>query len=113
MGVLSVICSLLVAAALGAAGAAKLTGRRPVVQNLDRLGAAQLTSTIGGAEVVLAAALVVGLFSETLRLVGALGAVALMAAALVFHARADDDITEMVPASIIAALALITVAGTA
>lgn len=109
MTAIAILLSIVVAAALGAAGAAKLVGHPAVMRNLDRLKIANHSNTIAGAEVTLAATLVVGLVFDTFRRVGALGVIALMSAAFVVHIRAKDPLDELAPAAILLALALVIV----
>lgn len=111
MGALAILLSLVLIGLLAATATAKLTGQPGVMRNLDHIGVARFSSTIAGAELALAVTMVLGLFDDTLRLVGALGVMLLVGTVVGFQLRAGERGDDLVPPAIVVVLALIVALG--
>ena len=94
------VVSIALALIMAGSGAPKVLNIGPAQRNAAHLNLnAGLSRVIGGAELLAAAALLVGIFRvPALTVVTAVAIVALMFGALVYHRRADDSFTTMAPA---------------
>lgn len=97
----------LIAAGLGAAGAAKLAGASFTADNFERWGYPDPARfVIGAIEVGVAAAALGGLRNPPARPVAAAGTLCSMAGALATHIRAGDSAPNFVPPLLLAAAAV-------
>lgn len=108
MFVVLVVLSLILAAAVGAAGAAKVAAVPPMREAAKHLGfSKQAYQVIGGLEIAAALGLLVGLAVETLSVLAALGLFLLMFGAVAFHVRNGDQPAMFAPAAGLGALSLV------
>lgn len=112
MAVLGWITGLLLIAMMAMTGVMKLIGHEMVKENMARLGVSDgLTKFIGAAEVAAAIGVLIGLLgngdNEWIGFLAALGVIALMVGALVYHNRAGDEPQESAPAAMAIALAML------
>ncbi len=112
MAVLGWIVGLLLIAMMAMTGVMKLIGHDMVKANMARLGVSDgLTKFIGVAEVAAAIGVLIGLLgdgdNEWIGFLAALGVIALMVGAIVYHNRADDEPKESAPAAMAIALAML------
>ncbi|MGH1492415.1 MAG: DoxX family protein [Acidimicrobiales bacterium] len=112
MGVLAWIVGLLLAAGFIAAGASKVMGAPMMVQMRDRLGLSDgLLKGIGGLEILGGVGVFIGLLSsgdaELLGTAAAIGLIAMMIGAVVYHVRAGDPPKELVGSIMMLVLAIL------
>lgn len=108
MFVLTVILSVLTAAAFIPSGVGKLTGATQMVEGLTNIGVSpSLRNTIGVLELLGSAAVIIGLWVEWLGILAAIGLLLLMAGALIYHARARDEAKNFVPPASLLVLTLV------
>lgn len=101
----------LLALLLIATGAMKLLNNTTARRNADHLGiSANLSRAIGLAEIAGAAGLVLGTIFVPLAIITSSAVVILMTGAIVYHARAHDACTAILPAVLTAAAALAIIA---
>ncbi|WP_018655952.1 DoxX family protein [Actinomadura flavalba] len=109
MFVLTVIFTLVTAAVFVAAGLSKVQGVKQQQEIAAHLGVPwDRYRQIGIAELVGAAALVVGLWAGWLGVLAALALLVLMIGAVVLHSRAHDSAQRMLPAVGVGVLTLVT-----
>ncbi|UYM05947.1 DoxX family protein [Solicola gregarius] len=102
--------SMLLAAVLGGAGAAKLVSAPPVVAQANRLGyTARTFRFVGLLEVSAAVGLLLGLAWMPIGAASAIGLVVLLALAARAHLRSGDPIFRALPPCALAAVAVLTV----
>lgn len=108
MTALTVILSILLALAFAAAGAAKVTGQKAMVDAAAHTGfSLQNYKIIGGLEILGAVGLLVGLGIEWLGGLAALGLLITMIGAVVVHIRVGDKPKDFAPAAALGVLSLI------
>lgn len=116
MSTVLVVATIALAAVLGLLGGAKVLAAPPMRARAEHLGySTGAFRAVGLLELAGAVGLVVGLVWMPLGLAAAVGLVALLAGAVVSHARVGDPVTAMVPALVAAAVttALAVVTGIA
>lgn len=111
MNVVAWIVGLVLTAGFMMSGAMKLMGQPMAMEMAEKLGFTKLRQAIGGAEVAGAVGVFIGLLSdggtEWLGFLAAIGLIATMVGAIVYHARAGDKPKEMMPAAVMGALAVL------
>ncbi|MEM7276370.1 MAG: DoxX family protein [Actinomycetota bacterium] len=113
MGVLAWIVGLVLAVGMLGAGSSKLRGVPAMEESRVRFGlSAGLWRMIGALEVLSAPGLIIGLLTndnnaEWIGFLAAVGIVALLIGAIVYHARAGDAPKEMMPAGVMLVLAVL------
>ena len=106
---LAIFTSLLLAAIVGAAGAAKLKRDPRVTEMLTHLEVSEeMQVFLGRVELLAAAGLIVGIFAPVAGVVAGIGLVAFFVGAVVYHVRAGDPVGESGPAVAFGVLAVIT-----
>ncbi len=91
-------------------GGMKLMGHPMVTEMADKLGFAKLRTLIGGAEVLGAVGVFIGIITDDLEWLGVLagvGLIALMVGALSYHQRGGDKPKDMMPAAVMGVLAIV------
>ncbi len=107
MHLVTTILMGLLALLLIATGTMKLLDNATARGNADHLGiSANLSRAIGLAEIAGAAGLILGIFFVPLAIITATAVLILMIGAIVYHARAHDSFTAILPAVLTAAAAL-------
>lgn len=102
MFIAALIVSVLLGLAFLGAGVAKLRPAEPVTGTLETLGVTPgLQRVIGALEVLGGIGLAVGLWLEPLGLLAAIGLVAMMAGAILYHVKAKDSIKNSVGAIVL------------
>ncbi len=110
MVILGWIVGVLLAVGFGMAGASKLAGAKQMVESAERLGFTSLLRPIGAAEVAGAVGVLIGLIApdvEWLGVLAAVGLIATMIGAVVYHQRGGDSPQEMAPAIVLGALSVV------
>lgn len=108
MVVLEWITAIILLALAGTSGVMKLIGNKRMVEGAEKLGYTNLSIPIGVAEVLGAIGVIIGAAVsdfEWLGVLAAIGIVALMLGALVYHRRAGD--TEIAPAIVLIIVAVL------
>ena len=118
MGVFAWIVGILLIAMGVMPGSMKLRGHQVSLEIRDHLGVSEnLWKTIGGLELAGAVGVFVGLLDdgslEWIGVVAALGSIALMIGAFVYHQRAGDGPKDMAPGGTVIVLAVLYLIGIA
>lgn len=110
MTALAWITGVILIVGFAMAGGTKLMGVAMATEMADRLGYTRLLRLIGVAEVVGAIGVLIGLVSADLEWLGvlaALGLIATMVGAVVYHQRGGDGPKDSAPAVVLAVLAVL------
>lgn len=97
-------------------GSMKLTGNATILEVAERLGFENLRQAIGGAEILAAIGVFIGLLTDgnNLEWVGflaAIGVILLMIGAVIYHVRAGDEPNDWAPAAVMGVLAVLYIIG--
>lgn len=116
MAVLAWITGIILTLGFLMAGGMKLMGQPMALEMADKLGYTNLRQMIGGAEVLGAIGVFVGILSDDRGLewagfLAALGLIALMIGAVVYHLRAGDGPKDFAPAIVLAIVAVLYIVG--
>ena len=112
MAVLAWITGLILTVGFLMAGAIKVMGNEMALEMANKLGYANLRQFIGAAEVAGAVGVFIGILSEDnnlewLGFLAALGLVAMMVGAVVYHVRAGDGPKDFAPALVLGVVAVL------
>lgn len=108
MTAVTVILSILLALGFAAAGAAKVTNHKTMVDAATHVGVSQQNfAVIGGLEILGAVGLLVGIGLPTLGWLTALALLVLMLGAVGFHVRAGDAPAGYAPAASLGLVSLV------
>lgn len=110
MVVVEWITAVLLLVGIGMSGLMKVTANKMAVENAERLGFTNLMRPLGGAEVLGAIGVLIGAISADLEWLGvlaAVGIIATMVGAVIYHRRAGDEPKEMAPAAVLLVVAVI------
>ena len=110
MEVLEWITAIILIVGLGMAGATKLMGHQMATEMAQKLGYTDRMRLIGGAEVLGAIGVLIGAISadiEWLGVLAAIGIIALLIGALIYHRRANDPPQQMIPAAVLIVVAVL------
>jgi hypothetical protein len=101
-----------IAAALGVAGGANLAGAEAVKREFEHFGYPEdVRVLVGAIEVGVAATACAGLLVPAAQRVAGVGALCAMAGAFASHTRVGDPLLKRTPAVVVAAAALVVLAG--
>jgi hypothetical protein len=101
-----IILALVLAAAMAAAGGAKVSGQARMVQSAAHLGfTARAYAGIGALELAATVGLLAGFVWPVLGGLAALGCALLLGGAVIVHVRHQDAAKEVAPAAVLAVLA--------
>lgn len=110
MTVLEWITAIILAVGFVMSGAMKLSGQKMALEMAEKLGVGNLRMLIGGAEVLGGIGVIIGAAVSDLEWLGvlaAIGLIALMIGAVVYHQRAGDKPKDMMPAGVMLVLAVV------
>lgn len=107
MTIALIITSVLLGLLFAATGISKAFDTATAIRNAEHLGLnTRLSRAIGVAEIAAALSLFAGIFLTPLAVATAAAVLALMAGAIVYHARARDNLLAIAPALVTSAVAV-------